>query len=445
MSIVVGGVIGSGIFLVPSTMIQKVGSVDMLFAVWICGGLLTLAGALCYAELSTAMPEAGGGYVFLRETYGPLWGFIYAWTITWVGKSGAAATLGTALFYYLAHFFPGLERVLVTVPYPIGPGGEPLEITHGQVLAMAVILALALINYIGVKSGGRVQVVGTVAKVGLILGIVAAALVSGEGDGANYAAAMPAAGGVSGFFAALVAALWAYEGWADLSYVASEVKEPRKNLPRSLIGGTLIIISVYAVTNLAYFYILSPAEVGVSDRVAATMMERVAGGTGAGIVSIAAMISIFAALNATLLTSPRVAFAAAQDGLFFRAMGHVHAEHRTPSTSILVIGAWSALLVFSGRYENLFTYVVVATWLLYGMTTAAVIVLRKKRPDMPRPYRTLGYPVVPILFVLVAAGMFVSTLLDSPRETLMGLTLILGGLPFYFYWKRRRKYERRGA
>jgi APA family basic amino acid/polyamine antiporter len=437
VAIVVGSVIGSGIFLVPSTMIQKVGSPEVMYLVWIFGGLLSMAGALCYAELSAAMPEAGGGYVYLRETYGPLWGFIYAWTLTWVGKSGSAATLGTALFYYLAHFLPGLERELVTVPLPIGPGGQPLEITYGQLLAMAVILLLAGINYVGVRSGGIVQVVGTVAKVGLIGAIVVVALIWGDGSTEHYTTTIPAMGGLAGFMAALVAALWAYEGWADVSYVASEIKNPQRNLPRALIGGTLLIIAVYLVTNLAYFYVLSPSEIAGSDRVAATMMERVSGSTGAGLVSIAAMISIFAALNGTLLTVPRVPFAAAQDGLFFKAMGRVHPTHRTPSVSILVIGAWSALLVLSGRYENLFTYVVVATWLLYGMTAASVIVLRKKRPELPRPYRTLGYPVVPILFVVVAAGMLLSTLFASPRETLMGLTLVLGGLPFYFYWKAK--------
>lgn len=437
MSIVVGGVIGSGIFLVPTTMIQKTGSPGVVFAVWVFAGLLSLAGALCYAELSTAMPQAGGGYVYLRETYGPLWGFIYAWTLTWVGKSGSVATLGTALFYYLAYFVPSLDRVLFVVPYPIGPGGGPLEISQGQVLAMVVILLLTLINYIGVKAGGRVQVVGTVAKVGLIAGIVFFALAAGEGSAEHFTTSIPAIGGIAGFFGALVAALWAYEGWADVSYVASEIKNPRKNLPLSLIGGTLLIISVYLVTNVAYFYVLSPAEVAGSNRVAATMMEKVSGSTGAGIVSIAAMISIFAALNATLMTTPRVAYAAAQDGVFFHAMGRVHREHRTPSVSILVVGIWSALLVFSGRYENLFTYVIVATWLLYGMTTAAVIVLRKKKPDLPRPYRTLGYPMVPILFVVVAAGMLTATLIQSPRETLMGVAIILAGLPFYFYWRRK--------
>ncbi len=436
LAIVVGSVIGSGIFLVPSTMVQRTGSPETVFLVWIFGGALSLAGALTYAELAAAMPEAGGGYVFLREAYGPLWGFVYAWTLTWVGKAGSAATLATAFFYYLAHFFPGLESALITIGYPIGPRGGPLEITYGQILAMGVILGLALMNAAGVGLSGKVQVVSTFAKVGLIAAIVVAAFVWGEGDAGHYRQTIPAAAGAAGFVAALVAALWAYEGWADVSYVASEVKNPQRNLPRSLILGSLLIIAVYLITNLAYFYILTPDDVAGSSRVAATMMQRVFGASGASLVSVAAMISIFAALNGTLLTTARVSFAAAEDGLFFRGMAYVHPVRRTPAVSIFVLGGWSALLVLSGRYENLFTYTVFATWVLYGMTTAAVIVLRRKRPDLPRPYKTLGYPVVPVLFVAVAGWMLVSTLLDSPRETLLGLGLIAAGLPFYWYWSR---------
>jgi APA family basic amino acid/polyamine antiporter len=218
--------------------------------------------------------------------------------------------------------------------------------------------------------------------------------------------------------------------------VASEVKNPQRNLPRALIGGTLAVIAIYLLANAAYFKVLTPGEVANSPRVAAEMMRRILGSPGAAGVSIAAMISIFAALNGSILTGSRVPYAAARDGLFFRSFGRVHPQFHTPSVSILGMSAWAALLVLSGRYEQLFTYVIFASWILYGMTTAAVIVLRKKRPDLPRPYRALGYPWIPAVFVLVALGLVLSTLRDSPRESLMGIGLILLGLPFYFYWNR---------
>jgi APA family basic amino acid/polyamine antiporter len=436
-AIVVGTVIGSGIFLVPKTMVGHVGSVPAVFAVWIIGGLLSLFGALSYAELAAALPEAGGEYVYLREAYGPLWGFLYGWTQTWVAKSGSIATLATAFFYYLSNFAPALEGVLYSVPLPLGPGGGPLEIRYGQLLAAAVILGLAVVNYFGVRFGGAVQVTVTVVKVVLLAAIILIGLWAGQGDTGNYSSAANAGRGLAGFFAALVAALWAYDGWNNLNMVASEIRQPQRNLPRALIYGTLAVIAIYLLANLAYFYVLPAAAVASSDRVAAEMMRRILGDPGAGAVSIAAMVSIFAALNGSILSGSRVPYAMARDGRFFHSLGRIQPKHRTPSRSIILLSAWSAILVFSGRYEELFTYVIFASWILYGMTAAAVIVLRRKRPDLPRPYRTIGYPLVPVLFILGAFCVVFSTLFQSPRESLMGLALILAGLPFYFHWKRR--------
>ena len=443
-SIVVGTVIGSGIFLVPHDMILRVGTPGRLFVVWIFGGLLTLAGALSYAELAAAVPEAGGEYAYLREAYGPVWGFLYSWTQMWVAKSGSIATLATGFFYYLANFFPALDGVFFRVPLPVGPHGAPLEFRWGQLLAIALIGMLAWLNYFGVKLGGEVQVAVTATKVVLI----AAVIVAGLGFGSPHAAA-PASSAApltaAGFFAALVAALWAYDGWNNVAMVASEVRDPQRNLPRSLIGGTLAVIVIYLLANVAYFRVLSPLEVGTSPRVAGEMMRRILGAPGAGGVSIAAMISIFAALNGSILGGSRVPYAAARQGYFFRALGSVGEKHHTPGISILALCAWSALLVLTGTYRQLFTYVIFASWILYGMATAAVIVLRRKRPDLERPYRTLGYPIVPVLFVLVSGIFIGSTLWDSPRESIMGIILILLGLPFYAYWSRRRKAFRGGS
>ncbi|MBZ5609598.1 MAG: amino acid permease [Acidobacteriia bacterium] len=435
-AIVVGTVIGSGIFLVPNAMVKNVGTPAMVFAVWIFGGMLSLFGALSYAELATAMPEAGGEYNYLREAYGPVWGFLYGWTQMWVAKSGSIATLATGFFIYLANFRPELEGIWVVVPLPLGESGHPLEIRYGQLLAMAVIAVLGLINYFGVRVGGDVQVTVTLLKVALIGGIIVIGLATAHGTTANYHTSAAAAGGIAGFFAALVAALWAYDGWNNVVMVASEVRQPQRNLPLALIIGTLAVVAVYLLTNLAYFRVLPADAVASTDRVAGEMMRRVLGDRGAGAVSIAAMISIFAALNGSILSGARVPFAMARDGLFFRRVGFVHPEHRTPSVSILVLSGWAAILVLSGRYDQLYTYVIFASAILYGMATAAVIVLRFKRPDLPRPYRTLGYPWVPVIFVLGIGCLVVSTLLKSPRESLLGLGLISLGLPFYFYWKR---------
>lgn len=436
-SIVVGTVIGSGIFLVPRTMVQRVGSPEMVFAVWIFGGLLSLAGALSYAELAAAMPEAGGEYTYLKEAYGPLWGFLYSWTQMWVAKSGSIATLATAFFYYLTNFFPQLDGVFYTLKVPLGPNGGPLEFRYGQLFAMALILSLGWLNYYGVKIGGNVQVAITIVKVALIASIILAGLGFGHAHAPVAQSLAPRT--TAGFFAALVAALWAYDGWNNVSMVASEIRDPQRNLPRSLIWGTAAVIGIYLLANAAYFYVLTPAEVAEPNgRVAAEMMRRIFGSPGASAVSVAAMISIFAALNGSILTGSRVPYAAAKDGLFFRSIASVHPNYHTPGVSILALSVWAALLVLSGRYEQLYTYVIFASWILYGMTAAGVIVLRKKAPHLVRPYRTIGYPLVPVLFVLVALVLVLSTLFDSPRESVMGIGLIVLGLPFYFYWKKRQ-------
>jgi APA family basic amino acid/polyamine antiporter len=388
-AIVVGTVIGSGIFLVPQAMISRVGSPGTVFLVWVFGGVLSLFGALTYAELSTAMPEAGGEYVYLREAYGPVWGFLYAWTQLLVAKSGSIAALATGFFLYMGNFFPQLDHVLYTLRLPIGPHGGPLEIRGGQLGAMAIILALAAVNYAGVKFGGRVQVAVTAAKVALIAAIVALGLGGGEASLANLGSSIQVPGGAAGFFAALVGALWAYDGWNNVSMVSSEIRDPQRSLPRALVAGTAGVIGIYLLANLAYFSVLPATQVASSSRVAADMMRRVLGNPGAAAVSVAALISIFAALNGSILSGARV------------------------------------------------TYVMFASWLLYGLTAAGVVVLRRKRPEMLRPYQVPGYPWVPVLFVLGALAVVAFTLRASPRESLMGMGVILLGLPFYFHWRRR--------
>ena len=436
-SIVVGTVIGSGIFLVPKTMIQRAGSPHMVFVAWVAGGLLSLAGALSYAELAAALPEAGGEYAFLREAYGPMWGFLYSWTQMWVAKSGSIATLATGFFVYLSNFYAPLDTVFYSLPLPLGPHGGPLELRYGQLFAIALILLLGWLNYYGVKLGGHVQVTVTVVKVALIAMIILSGLLLGHAHAPSSAPVAPLT--FAGFIAALVAALWAYDGWNNVSMVSSEVRNPQRNLPLALIGGTLAVIAIYLLANWAYFHVLTAREVAGADRAPAEMMRKIFDGPGANAVAIAAMISIFAALNGSILSGSRVPYAAARQGYFFSAVGRVSPKYHTPGVSILTLSAWASVLVLSGKYDDLFSLVIFASWILYGMTAAAVMVLRKKQPDLYRPYHTLGYPYVPVLFILGAFVLLFSTLFDRPRESFMGIGLILLGLPFYFHWKKRRQ------
>jgi APA family basic amino acid/polyamine antiporter len=281
-----------------------------------------------------------------------------------------------------------------------------------------------------------VQTSVTALKIGPILAIVGLAAILGGGQAANLTSATQHQGGISGFFVALVAALWAYDGWNNLSMASGEVENPGKNIPRALIFGVLAVMSIYLLTNVAYFYVLPAPAVAQSNRVASDVAKAFLGDAGGDAVALAAMISIFAALNGSILSGARVPFAMARDGYFFRAFGHVHPTHRSPHVSTLALSGWAALLVLSGGYEQLFTYVIFASWILYGMAAATVFVLRRKRPDLPRPHLAVGYPVVPLFFVGMATMLVVMTLMDSPRESLRGLALIALGIPFYWIWRK---------
>ena len=437
ISIVIGTVIGSGVFLVPSTMIRYVGSVEKLFFIWIVAGLLSLFGALTYAELAAALPEAGGEYVYLSAAYGPFWGYLYGWTQFWVGKSGSIATLAAGFYTYLTAFLPILGTPLVVLPFHIGPGGTLLEIHYGQLVAIAIILILAGVNYVGVRSGGNLQVFVTAIKLLLIAAIVVLGIFSGKGHFSQLHMRIPSPGTISAFFAAMVSALWAYDGWNNVSMVSSEIRNPQRNLPRALILGTAVVIATYLLINLAYFYVLTPAEVASSHRVAADMMSGLYGTLAAAGVTIAVLISIFAALNGSILSGSRVPYAMARDGLFFRSAAAVHPVYRTPGNAMIMLSGWSCIVVLSGWFDDLYNFVIFGNWILYLFTAISVFVLRRKYPTLPRPYRVLGYPLVPVLFCIVALLLLISTIQTRPRESFMGLALMALGVPFYIYWKRK--------
>jgi len=447
MSIVIGTVIGSGVFLVPSTMIRSTGSVPRLFLIWVIAGLLSLFGALTYAELAAAMPEAGGEYVYLRAAYSPFWGFLYGWAQFWVGKSGSIATLAAGFYVYLTAFIPVLSTPVCVLPWHIGPGGSLLEIHYGQLVAIALIVSLCAVNYVGVRSGGNLQVFITAVKMLLIAGIIIAGLVAGlafgRGNPAHFGASLSTKTGIAGFFVAMVSALWAYDGWNNVSMVSSEIREPQRNLPRALILGTAAVIVTYLLVNFAYFYVLSPAQVASSHRVAADMMASVYGRAAASAVTVAVIISILAAINGSILSGARIPYAMARDRLFFAYASSVHPRFQTPGNAMILLCGWACILVLSGWYDDLYNFVIFGEWILYLLTAVSVFVLRRKDPDLPRPYRVLGYPLVPVLFSASALLLLSYTFYNRPRESLMGLSLMGLGVPFYFHWRFKKGVERR--
>ena len=442
-SLVVGTIIGTGIFLVPSSIARQVDSVGLVFAVWVVAGLLSLAGALSYAELGAAMPEAGGEYVFLRRAYGPLWGYMYGWEAFVIGKTGSIATIAAAFARFLGIFLEGLQEPLFRLPLGFM---EPLgftewRVTGAQAISIGAIVLLTAINYLGVVLGGHVQTVFTILKVAIIGGLAVLAFVMGAGQWSNFTpffSAPRGMGTLSAFGVALIGALWAYDGWNNLTMVAAEVKNPEKNIPRALIFGTGGVMAVYLFVNAAYFYILPIEAVQKSDRVAQNMAQAFLGDWGATLITLGALISTFATLNAAILSGARIPFAMARDRLFFRFTAAVHPQHRTPSKALILQGALACLIaLLFPTFEGSFTYTIFGLWIFYGITTASVFVLRRKEPNLERPYRTLGYPWVPGIFVVVAAIFTVNTLLTQPKEAGLGLLFIAAGLPFYWLWKRR--------
>jgi amino acid transporter len=410
-SIVVGTIIGTGIFLVPSSIARQVDSVG-----WIVGGLLSLAGALSYAELGAAMPEAGGEYVFLRRAYGPLWGYMYGWEAFVIGKTGSIATIAAAFARFLGIFFEGLQEPLFRLPLGI----TEWTVTGAQAISIGAIVLLTAINYLGVVLGGQVQTIFTILKVAIIGGLAVLAFIIGAGQWSNFTPFFSAPKGVgtlSAFGVALIGALWAYDGWNNLTMVAAEIKRPEKNIPRALIFGTGGVMVVYLFINAAYFYILPLEAVQGSERVAQDMAQAFLGDWGATLITLGALISTFATLNAAILSGARIPFAMARDGLFFRFTSAVHPEHRTPSKALILQGAIACLIaLLFPTFEGSFTYTIFGLWIFYGITTASVFVLRWKEPNLERPYRTLGYPWVPGIFVAVAAVFTVNTLLTQPKE-----------------------------
>jgi APA family basic amino acid/polyamine antiporter len=421
--IVIGGVVGSGIFLSPSEIASAVPAPLLMLAVWVVGGLFSFFGAVAFAELGAAMPEAGGIYIYLREAYGPLLSFLFGWTLFLVIDSGSIATLAVAFSYNILPRFAEMSPLVK------------------KLIAAGFVAFLGTVNYVGLRWGSRLQNLTTYLKTGAIGIIVIGVFFFTKGHGNVRNFVEPGSGPFSlpllgAFGVGLVASLWAYKGWEAATYSAGEVKNPQKNLPLGILIGTVSVIVLYVLANLAYLYIMPVGQIAASEgRVALDIMQIIGGPFLASLITFLILFSILGAANQNMLTSPRVYFAMARDGMFFKKIAECHPQFLTPHVAIVAITLWSIVLTLTGTFKQLFTYVIFGEWIFFGLTVFAVIVLRKKKPDLPRPYKTWGYPVTPILFVLAAVYVAVGSLLSSFKNAMFGLGIICLGIPAYLYWK----------
>ena len=425
--LIIGSVIGSGIFLVPGGILRQVDhSVALASLVWIAGGLLSLLGALSYGELAAMRPEAGGLYVFIREGFGPLPAFLYGWATFAAIASGTIASLAVAFSTYLG-----------TIVH-LGP-------LAGQVSAIGVITVITAVNVWGTRRSCDLQNWTTLIKVSLILAMSVALLWFGHGFSSIPKEVWPETfnGSLfSKFGLAMVAVLWAYEGWQFVTYCAGETINPQKDFPRALFFSVLFLALLYMLANLAYLAALGPTRAAQSDTIAATSMAWVLGTKAAKLVSLIILISVFSSINSVSLTAPRVFFAMARDKLFFRKLAEVHPKFHTPAFAVTALGIWSAVLSCMGKFQALINYTMFVAWIFYGLGAASVFAYRRKYPELPRPYRVTGYPWTPLLFVSAAAALVLNVIVSTPKSAAVGLGIVAVGLPAYFLWKARNTGEK---
>ena len=418
MAVVVGTIIGSGIFRVPAGVAAETGSVAGIATVWILGGIITMCGALAIAELAAAFPRTGGVYVYLREAYGPLIAFLYGWTLLLVSPAGAA---GIALVF--------AEYLGVVVP---------MSQTGIRAVAAVAIIVVATAGYRSVRGAGAIQSVATAGKVAALAALVVTAFVFGDGSAGSVGQGAPLASEArwGGIGLGLVAALWADTGFQDMLSVAGEVRDPARVLPRALILGTITVVVIYLAANAAYIYVLPFDALRGSALVASDTMVRAIGAVGAGLVASMVMISTFGALNGIILVNPRVFYAMASEGLLFRPLARVHPRFGTPHIAVATYAGFALIGVWSRTFEQLAEAFVLGVWPFLALTVAAVMVLRRTRPELVRPYRMPGSPVVPIVFILATLGVVASALIARPVSTLWGMALTVAGIPVYLIWRR---------
>jgi APA family basic amino acid/polyamine antiporter len=449
LAIVVGTMIGTGIFLKPAEMAREGRSISIVFAAWIVGGLLSIFGALSYAELGAAIPEAGGEYAYLRRGFGPVWGYLFGWMHSIVGRPSSAASIAAGMMRFLAFFLPAVAAPIFTVHLAI-PGPTrwipPYDFvfTWAQPLAVFWLLVMTGVNYLGVRLGGGVQVFLTAIKVVSVVIVIGVALLL---PGSSTHAADPVwpsavnTGLLSAFLAALAAALWAYDGWEDLNLVGSEVANPQRNFPRALVGGVGLVALVYVLFSAACLKVLPFQEMANSQHVASDVLARVIGRGTATWITLAMVISALGSMNSSILSGARVPYAMARDGIFFKIADGIHPQYRTPGRALLFQGVLASVMALSGTFEELTNLFIFAGWIFYGLAVVALFRLRKTEPDMARPYRCWGYPWIPGMFVAGALALTVNLWLARPGRSTIGLLLILAGLPFYRFWTRRNEEE----
>src|SRR6267378_3462258 len=422
VAVLVGSTIGSGIFRTPARIAAYVPAPGPMFGIWVLGGLLALCGALTYAELAAMYPRSGGVYVYIREGFGRLPAFLFGWTELLLIRASALGAIAT----------PFAEYLLRSLGYD--PKIAP-NTTYVHYVAAGAIALTATLNYVGVRWSSLVLNLTTGAKYGALVLLVLLAFLVGQGDFGHFSGVAGAVQPAS-FGLALVSVLWAYDGWGDLSFVGGEVRDPERNLPRALIAGTCAIIAIYLLVNVAYLYLLPIAQIARSPLVAADVAQLLVGRLGVGIIAVVVMVATFSTLLGSMLTAPRIFFAMADDGLFFASVARVHPRFHTPSVSILLTGALGVAFVLARTFEQLADQFVVAIFPFYALAAAAVFVLRRRRPDLPRPVRVLGYPVVPLLFVLASLLILGNALREHPGPTGLAFGIILLGVPVYLWWTR---------
>jgi APA family basic amino acid/polyamine antiporter len=444
-AIVVGTIIGSGIFRVPGAMTLAVGSPKYVYLAWLVGGLLSFAGALAFAELGAMRPQSGGEYVYIRDAYGPLPGFLYCWNWFVIAKPASIATVVTGIVDALGAlpWFHFLGNAIFTTPFTL---------TWAQIVAIAAAVLISALNYIGVKRAGEFQLFFTILKVAMLVGIAVVGFTYAAGSWSNFGtAAVARPGGFTGFMVALVAALWAYDGWNDLNMVGEEVHDPGKSIPIALILGVAIVGVLYVLMNAAIQYVLPASQLAASKSPAATMMLVVLGPAGAAVITAGIALSMLVTLNGTVMSGARIPFAVARDGYFFRKLADVHPRFRTPGPAIVVQLILSVLLLLApANFINFLGLAIFAEWLFYMISTSTLFVFRKREPDAVRPYKTWGYPVVPALFILAAAVLLVYTFAENLREapvlTWISVLFLLAGVPvFYFFAAKKKKAGARPA
>jgi APA family basic amino acid/polyamine antiporter len=433
--LVIGGIVGSGIFLTTGIMAKALPSPSLILLAWVVGGLLALAGALTYAEMAAMFPRAGGVYVYLTEAFGSLPGFLYGWSMLLVPLCGGCAAVAVGFADYLSYFLPVLSNKHVLLSMPLG--SLTWTVSAGQLVAVASLVALGLVNYTGVRSGSATNAVLTMAKVaGLTLLVIFAIVASGATPAWTPVVPATIASPVVAFGVAMIAVLWANDGFYFLTYAAGEVRDPTKNVPRALIFGLLSVMAIYLSVNIAYLVALPMNELAGTSRVAERAATALVGPRGATVVALTVLVSTLGCNAAAILASSRLLYAMAADGLFFAAVARVHPRFRSPHVAVAAVTVWSSVLALSGTYEQLFTYVVFGSVLFSVFGGLALFVLRRTRPQVKRPYRVWGYPIVPLAFMLGSLAVVVNTLLERPVESLSGLGLVALGVPVYVYWRR---------